>query len=277
MHSEGSNRSKAICLDVAIDHRIRHLFGAVLLPKASSDGTHVTTLKEYGRELGVPAAEINVTATLAGPVSTRGIAVILQQPRDYHPFEKGVTAVIRDCKTLSALEELFDTASLGTLRMKDNISILDLLPYTPASRMEGMSAQEWETASSRCTQIVYGKNPAVILCTGRINAPKRHDFRKRNMRLFEKITIGSSFRISHIGEQRQICRVNGFHPSYAMNHHPIHSTLRQLLLLEVAHTCGVARGDWREEPWMDEIRNACSILSQEINGQLQYQNVISHG
>ena len=60
------------------------------------------------------------------------------------------------------------------------------------------------------------------------------------------------------GEDRSMTkfwRVNGFHPSRAMNYHSESSIFRQLMLLEAAQVCGVYRGDWEEGMWMSSIRN----------------------
>lgn len=132
-----------VCLDVAIDYRIRYLFRPV--PDPGSDpgnGSHVALLNEYGRSLKLPEAEIQVTTELAGPVSSSGLAVTLQQPREDHPFSKGTGDVIKDCNTLVALDALFRTASCGTLDLQRDVSMIDLLLYTSKSRMKEMKTEQ---------------------------------------------------------------------------------------------------------------------------------------
>ena len=60
-------------------------------------------------------------------------------------------------------------------------------------------------------------------------------------------------------------RVNAFRPSFAVFHNPAMSSFGQLLLLEVAHACGVLRGDWREEKWMSELRLDCKVSIPRVS------------
>jgi hypothetical protein len=93
-----------ICLGVAIDHRIRALFRR--LPRTHSDialGSHISIIQEQGHNLDRCAAEVGVTGALARPATVGGIAVILQQPRDEHPYDQGGAAIIEECDTLYAL------------------------------------------------------------------------------------------------------------------------------------------------------------------------------
>ena len=95
---------ESIALEIAIDHRIRRLFRPV--PHSgenSSGGFHVSTIEAFGHDLRLDEDEIEVTAKLAGPLSIGGIVIMLQQPRDNHPSEAGIHAVIDDCDTLIAL------------------------------------------------------------------------------------------------------------------------------------------------------------------------------
>ncbi|KAI0120743.1 hypothetical protein BJ170DRAFT_688563 [Xylariales sp. AK1849] len=95
------------CLGVAIEHRIRRLIKPVEYFLPDKTGNHTSILDARGRCLGRSEAERAVTAELAGPLSIGGIAVVLQQPRHDHPFQLGVEAVIEDCATLHALDDVF--------------------------------------------------------------------------------------------------------------------------------------------------------------------------
>ena len=101
-----------LCLDVAVDHRIRLLFKPVC-NDLTEPSNHVSRIKARGRSLERPHSEIQVTAQLAGPAFKGGIAVALQQPRHNHPFEEGLDAVIRDCETLYALDDVFPLYPAG--------------------------------------------------------------------------------------------------------------------------------------------------------------------
>ena len=119
-----------------------------------------------------------------------------------------------------------------------------------------------------------------VLCAGKIWLPKagKFDDRKGDAWKFESAGLGEKFsstpnlpvmaRIRH-GERGfvTIPRVNGFHPSHAMNYHSHASLLRQLQILIGAETCGMLRGDWEDEEWMDELRRRCQKISRSLSGK----------
>ncbi|EEY18661.1 predicted protein [Verticillium alfalfae VaMs.102] len=123
-----SDEQTKICLGVAVDHRIQRLCKTTPHGLAG-ESDHVASIKEEGRALKRPREEVAVTAELAGPAYKGGIAVMLQQPRKTHPYDKGIDAVIEDCESLLALYEVFDVASRGSLDIRTNVSVVDLLPF----------------------------------------------------------------------------------------------------------------------------------------------------
>lgn len=260
-----------VCLDVAVDHRIIRLFKPV-----SNDLTvrsnHVSCIEARGWSLKRPHCEIHVTTQLAGPAMKGGIAVALQQPRHNHPFKEGLNAVIQNCETLYALDEIFAVVSCGSLNIRTNIAVVDLLPYISEDIAEINDATLKESFHA-LTQTICDKEPYVLLCAGRVWLPKvgKFDNPKGHVQKFESIGVGKKFgstpnspvaaRIRR-GERGfiDIRRVNGFHPSHAMNHYPHVSLLRQLQILIGAETCGMLRGDWEEEEWMGELRRRCQNI-----------------
>ncbi|KAK2049564.1 hypothetical protein LZ31DRAFT_513884 [Colletotrichum somersetense] len=261
-----SDAQTEICLDIAVDHRIRKLLKPV--PRyATETSTHVSRLEQEGRSLQLPSAEIQVTAQLAGPPVKGGIAVMLQQPRNNHPFEQGLEAVIDDCETLRALEEIFSVVSCGTLNFREDITVVDLLPYV-SGRPRDVDDTRLKSAFRTSNATICAKNPDVLLCAGRIMMPfARAKIVKENSYVLECIGIGERFgrkwpveaRIRNM-EQRgfvHFLKVNGFHPSHAMNYHSHFSLLRQLLILVGAEACGRYREDWRGSEWMDGLRQRC--------------------
>ncbi|KAK2059144.1 hypothetical protein LY76DRAFT_592570 [Colletotrichum caudatum] len=262
-----SDTQTMICLDIAVDHRIRRLLKPV--PRYATKGvsTHVSLLEQEGQSLQVPGAEIQVTAQLAGPPVKGGIAVMLQQPRNNHPFERGLDAVIDDCETLRALEEMFSVVSCGTLDLREDITVVDLLPYV-SGKPRDVDDTRLKSAFRTSNATICAKSPDVLLCAGRIIMPlARAKIVKENSYKLECIGIGERFgrkwpveaRIRN-EEQRgfvNFLKVNGFHPSHAMNYHSHFSLLRQLLILAGAEACGRYREDWRESEWMDDLRQSC--------------------
>lgn len=265
-----------VCLDVAVDHRIRRLFRPVVNDRVEERSKHVSSIKKRGRLLERSPGEIQVTAELAGPAAKGGIAVTLLQPRDNHPFDEGLQAVINECKTLHALNDIFAAVSCGTLDIGTDITVVDLLPYV-SEKVETIDDAKLMELFRASAQIICEKEPGVLLCAGKISQPRAdgNDYRR-----IKSIGVGKKFgtrnsepatvKIRHEDEQHRLVtirKVNGFHPSHAMNHNPHNSLLRQLLILIGAETCGMFRGDWEDEEWMDELRHRCQDISRSISGK----------
>ncbi|KAI1734808.1 hypothetical protein F4680DRAFT_462128 [Xylaria scruposa] len=270
------------CLDVVIDHRIRRLCRPTWPPgKLSEPSTHLSILQRYGYKRGRRNEEISITSQLAGPATTGGILVTLQQPRGDHPFEDGVEAVIHDCDTFSALDELFLAASCGTINVKEHVSLVDLLPFTP-QRPDTVSSKVLKHAFEASRLAICAKMPDVVLCSGRVWLPcdgrnsgtgsevqEKLDLKGELCKL-EAAGVGRPDPYDAVGLQGNngelvvMSKVNGFHPACAMTWHPEHTSLRQLLLLNVVKTCGLYRGDWQEDRWMDTLREECFKLTGRL-------------
>lgn len=269
-----------ICLGVAIDHRIRRLFHPVTPPAPRAENeNHVSILKAQAHRLGLPEAEVKVTTELAGPSSTGGIAIALQQPRENHPFERGSRAVIQDCETLRVLDVLYNVASCGSLNLLNHVSVIDLLPYTTQNQMKLLNADTLTELFTTSTHAICAKKPDVILCAGKVWLDKSQQHYKGSAWKFETQGIGGTFDkypYAELFDQNRkfvrIKRVNGFHPSHAINHHPERSCLIQLILLIVSQTCGIVRDNWEEEQWMSYLRINCQDLHREQKRNLRYSS-----
>jgi hypothetical protein len=276
---DSSHAAGSRCLDIAIDHRIRALFRQ--LPPTHGDaacGGHISIIRDQGHKLGCCIAEVDVTGDLAGPETVGGLAVILQQPRNEHPFDQGATAVIQECETLWALDQMFATVSCNTVNLLRDVSVFDLLPYTTPEEV-AKNGEKLEFLGDRfdnCVEAVCRKKPDVVLCAGRYRLPEHWDNARRNQCKgeawkLEGKGIGANFgRFSIIRlkdakrNYTQIHRVNAAHPSYALNYHPEYSCFRQLLLLAVSQACSVYAGDWTETNWMDDLRATCTRFSRDL-------------
>lgn len=108
------------CLNIAIDHRIRELFGPVTLPVANSipsaqpEAQGLCSIANYIDTLRkLDTNEVDVTQRLAGQYGvTRRITVLLKQPRDSHAFDRGMAATVSDCGTLQALHDMFSSGNV---------------------------------------------------------------------------------------------------------------------------------------------------------------------
>ncbi|WDK13249.1 hypothetical protein CGRA01v4_04530 [Colletotrichum graminicola] len=284
-----SDTQTAICLDIAVDHRIRKLLKPV--PRYATDtSTHVSRLEQEGRSLRLPRAEIQVTAQLAGPPVKGGIVVMLQQPRHNHPFEEGLGAVIDNCETLRALEDIFTVVSRGTLDFRKDVAVIDLLPYVSGDPRD-VDDTRLKNAFRTSTATICDKRPDVLLCAGKIMMPLgRAKTVKGDSYKFENIGIGEQFGRVPKWQVRALVRpegqrgfvavpkVNGFHPSHAMNYHSHASHLRQLLILIGAEACGMYRSDWEDSIWMDELRLRCKeYTSHPVTPSTRFPTPMSSG
>lgn len=264
---------REVCLGVAFDHRLRRLFKPISLNLAQRSD-HVSDIEARGEALNRSPEEIQVTAQLAGPAFKGGIAITLMQPRDFHPFGEGVDAVIESCETFRALNDVLAVVSCGTLDIRTNVTVIGLLPYISERPAEIDDAKLMESFRTS-VQAICDKEPKVLLCAGKLQSERAGTFdnRKGNAWKLESVGVGKKFDSAYTTiscEGRGIVairKVNGFHPSHAMNYCPHISLLRQLQILVGTQTCGMFRGDWKEEEWMDELRSQCQNISKLYRGK----------
>jgi hypothetical protein len=267
-----------LCLNIAVDHRMRALFKPVTVNRGTPS-QHVSQIQSLGEALGRSREEVQVTSELAGPAVRGGIVVTLQQPRDNHPYEDGIDRVIDDCQTLYALNEIFRVVSCETLDIRTDISIVDLLPYI-SKDVSRVNKTDLDHLFRQTRQAICEKQPDIVLCAGRVWLSEPEDPRdlKRHVRHLESIGVGrvfsekfgspSKIRVGVQGDDEHFIfkKINGFHPGFAMNHHPHISLLRQLLILVCAEACGVLRGDWEDLKWTSELKSRCRKLSKCLSG-----------
>jgi hypothetical protein len=257
-----------ISLDVVVDHRLWQLFKPVQpTQERKQTGNHVQQIDRLGRTYrrngcAVPEEELIVAKELAFPVSKGGITVILQQPARSHPYNRGTNTVISTSPMLAALSEAFSTVSCGSLNLRDDVTVIDSLPFIlPNDHTPPEFQRDWRDLSFG---VVRGKEPDVVLCMS-----QDRDGMSEKAKIIQSIGVGGMFEESHVELYPGVWtdRVNAFHPSYAVNHNPHISCFRQLLLLEVAQACGVRRGDWDEKEWMRDLRQKCRAKAKELRGR----------
>jgi hypothetical protein len=122
---------------------------------------------EKNRASAVSHDELTVTNKLAGPFTYGGILVLLQEPRDNHPWPKGIDAVVSDCNTLHALNEGLQIGSNKVLSLNDNVSLLDSRPFFTETEFDDLKKKQDELYDLVIAAI-EAKQPDVILCMGKV-------------------------------------------------------------------------------------------------------------
>lgn len=107
--------------------------------------------------------EIHTTLEFSGYRNTGGITVLLQQPRRFHPYWKGLEVVVDTSRTFAAVVEAFSAASCGTISIKcSNLSIIDSLPYVRPQ--DDLSSEDKLRIRQIVSHIIMKKDPDVVLC-----------------------------------------------------------------------------------------------------------------
>ncbi|KAK7177456.1 hypothetical protein PSPO01_16494 [Paraphaeosphaeria sporulosa] len=256
----------SVCLDIAVDHRLRTLFRPLHTACDIPPGDHIRLIQTLGRNLlrngkEISSDEIEMATYLAAPATKGGICFVLDQPANNHPYHLGTDTVVASSPTLRALLlEAWNTVSCGSSKP----SIFDRLPFVRSRDIIGsdlhLSIQE------RSFAIIKAKRPKVVVCMWK---RKSQDEVVGSMHAVEGVGVGKTvpkgdFELEP-GSHTQL--VNAFHPSYAMNYNPHVSCFRQLLMLEMSQACGLYAGRWHNQYWMDDMREQCqrkaSALRQE--------------
>ncbi|KKP07029.1 hypothetical protein THAR02_00908 [Trichoderma harzianum] len=265
--------STGICLDVAIDHRIRQLLKPRPNTKVNSlYSNHVEKLLELypfdHRKWFDASHELLVTEELAKPLTQGGIVVALLRPANYHPFSKGVDVVVEKSPTLRALRDVF---ALVGLDLVQHITVLDSLPFLPKADRYTPDKKYTKALNEHheaFLDAVVAKRPDVVLCMW-----QRPDDVQCNWSggALESIGVGEVFPNEKVilcdrhGNRIETKRVNAFHPSYCMNYVCEYSQPRQLLMLEIARAWHSMDSSWHEEPWMAELRNSWKKKKTGLN------------
>ncbi|UKZ74603.1 hypothetical protein TrVFT333_002273 [Trichoderma virens FT-333] len=128
--------SSGVCLDVAIDHRIRQLLQPAINIEANpSDGSHLKKLEQLHQSVHdkeVDALdELLVTKELAKPLSKGGLVVALIRPASNHPFADGVEVVVEESPTLRALRDVLHSEYASAVT-----KIQDLIPVLASDKYD---------------------------------------------------------------------------------------------------------------------------------------------
>ncbi|KAK3177775.1 hypothetical protein K4F52_009473 [Lecanicillium sp. MT-2017a] len=174
----------------------------------------------------IPAAEVAITLQFAGPYTPGGLLVLLKQPRSNHPWERGASAVIKDCDTLDMVNE-------GAIRfhggdgLQGAVSLLDTRPFLPEEITNSLSqhdTEEIEEIEDFVMACIQAKNPACILCMGDVAASALQRTRDSSSHPF----------------WRRVPIVYARHPSRSIHFQNEDLNMRTSLLDSIKHACAIA-------------------------------------
>jgi hypothetical protein len=110
-----------------------------------------------------------VSQQLASPFTQGGLLILLQDPRVYHPWQRGIEAVCNDCRTLSTLEIDLRKASGCNTTLRENVSVLDTHAFMPGVCWKKLTPNEQRRLESLVAEAIKAKKPDVILCMGKVS------------------------------------------------------------------------------------------------------------
>ncbi|KAL5040970.1 hypothetical protein BDW71DRAFT_201739 [Aspergillus fruticulosus] len=255
------------CLNIAVDHRLRALFNPICKqPRLSINDNHAVLLVELGRASThgkISWQEVNVTQQFVGPGYSGGIAFILQQPSNFHPYWEGQGSVILSCRTFTVINEALRAVTCGSMELgSPAVSLFDSAPYIRPN--DGVSHEYIYNMRQSTIRIIRERKPDIAVCMWQDRSRVPLEMAK-----VQSLGVGRDFAKSRItfggvlGFPME--RVNSFHPSYAANYNPHTSCFRQLLLLNITQACYIYQhGNWHEEKWMKELKDRCRLRAQSI-------------
>jgi hypothetical protein len=260
------------CLGIALDHRLRRELARLGPAQQSlSSGKSLEELLKIYTRVNQDSGAVNnheytITAQLLRWYMVGGVVALLKQPANNHPFEHGLRAVTESCPTLAALRETEEVIT----GLQGEMSILDSLPFT-RSHTHIEDAQT-KAIKSSVMKILRAKQPRAVLCMWQDNTTASGD-----LDAFRSKGVGKTFDSSTCNDEigNPCSKVNLFHPSFMLRYGPDMSCFRQLFVLEVTQAFAICAGDWRDKPWMEELRSSCQKKAREVGRRSRGANMRS--
>lgn len=248
-----------LCLSIPIDHRVRKLIYGNYDHENVGHSDHVQILRRFGKGIRVQYDDDEALHTLspqfldfclelARPEEKGGVTVVLYHPDPSQTYEHGFTSEEARCETLAAVKDLITSSTLGAMDT-DEVTILDSMPFMEDDfdEDEPLHTQSHEVL----TKALVAKQPNVVIScfqsesnTGFLNLIRHGGVGKKK----------DEHRFMLPGTKLGFTKIGAFHPSFAVNYHPYESCFRRLLFLQFAKAFAIWQSRWREEPFMEELR-----------------------
>lgn len=255
------NQSSGLCLGVPIDHRLKPLLETPLTNPDPflSLGNHAKAIEHYGHKLqesreDITDDEVRFAKWLALPESKGGVVIVLQQPAEHQDYFSDHQQTVEKCESLRAVDEVCRTITGHGL---EKISCFDAFPFhkIPISKSLPDHEEALDEAYTTFLDMIKQKQPDVVFCC--YKSPHSTKYTE-----FHCIGIGNVHNFPVTLQRRSYTCVNGFHPSYALNHLEDKSVFRSLYIMEATQAFRRANGTWKESLWMNELREDCAAMTK---------------
>ena len=249
-----SSTDERLCNGIPVDHRLKRFLPSARQKHSQAVGQHADIVEGFGnsmvRDNGTfPSQhEAAFAEWLAKPDMTGGLVVALLQPAKTQEYTPDFQRVKGECATLAYLDEslIFLTGRGGLA----TTSVFDAFPFiTEPISSHGLS-KEATDAYNKFLAMLEAKKPEIVFTCWRV----------RDLDLdFSGKGVGVTSQVENLRlPSGHVVRVvNGFHPSYTANYCPNESCFRRLFTMELCKAFCELNTAWREEKWMDILRQDC--------------------
>ncbi|PQK08246.1 hypothetical protein BB8028_0001g03240 [Beauveria bassiana] len=250
------------CLDIPIPKNLARLVQNPPFCRPRIEDIQVLDLiRKFGQDLDRPNDEIEQALNLASRPSD--VMVILERPREKHPYSASFDAFVQDCETLRAVNELIQFASNGT-RSIHTVTVVDAYTFKP--HVKNNMATKLPT-SEQChellEQIVKLKAPESLLCCWKDKKNDENGCNNAFVRGLMSAGVGTwpiLDRVELVAASRSSTLVRSFHPSYAVCHNEEKKVYaRMLLVCHFVLAFAALSGLSAVPEWMRAICNGSSV------------------
>ncbi|KAJ5106865.1 hypothetical protein N7456_003540 [Penicillium angulare] len=194
---------------------------------------HIQLLHSFGSSLEVdesdyPICDLSFGLEMARPELKGGVLIVLERPHSGQENQNGFMEGKNTCRTINAVSDLISAVNNAKLGFED-VSLFDAIPFLDETVAGNDHRDIIDEAQNVFADMTRAKDPNIILCCFKTESQtsfvKKLQSRGVGRSFYPNNPKLTEFSLSSI-------LVNTFHPSYAINHYPISSCFKQLLILE---------------------------------------------
>lgn len=177
---------------------------------------------------------------------------MLEEPRRWHPWDKGVNYVISECQSLNLLNKGHQIGSKGLLDLTKGVSVIDSRPFLSKGAYPALEEDEWEKLYDLVLVAIQAKKPDVLLCMG---AVATNVVEARKHKLSPEFWLHTQM-------------ISSMHPGKSINYNSADIQMCKELFRPICNAYESLDGRWDDVSWEQRF----------INGQLSVpQTVLASG